>query len=51
MLPDRGSGDFVDLVVSVLAAEEEEGEEEEEEEEEVVELVAPMVGTPLLSWS
>ena len=50
MLPDRGSGDFVDLVVSVLAAEEEEGEEEEEEEE-VVELVAPMVGTPLLSWS
>ena len=50
MLPDRDSGDFVDLVVSVLAAEEEEGEEEEEEEE-VVELVAPMVGTPLLSWS
>ena len=51
MLPDRGSGDFVDLVVSGLAAEE---EEEEEEEEEVVvgaELVAPMVGARLLSWS
>ena len=50
MLPDRGSGDFVDLVVSGLAAE----EEEEEEEEEVVvgaELVAPMVGARLLSWS
>ena len=50
MLPDRESGDFVDLVVSGLAAEE---EEEEEEEEEVVgaELVAPMGGARLLSWS
>ena len=52
VLPDRRSGDFVDLVVSGLAAEEEE-EDEEEEEEEVVgaELVAPMGGARLLSGS